>query len=65
MVADDLLTVDEAAEILGVRKQRLYVLRWEGKGPLSFRRGNRLVYPRSGIDQYLADERRSTTRGGS
>jgi predicted site-specific integrase-resolvase len=64
MVTDDLLTVDEAAEILGVQKQRLYVLRCDGKGPLSFRRGNRLVYPKSGLDQYLAEERKSTTRGG-
>jgi hypothetical protein len=64
MSTDELLTVDQAAARLGVQRQRMYILRHAGRGPLCFRRGNRLVYPESGINQYLAEERMATTRGG-
>lgn len=64
-MSEDLYTVEQAADMLGVSRQRLYVLRWEGRGPVAWRRGNRLVYPQSGIEQYLAEERLMTTKGGS
>lgn len=45
---DELLTVEEAAQVLGVSVQRMYNLRNLGHGPVSYRRGRRLVYPLSG-----------------
>ena len=64
-MSEILYTVEQAAEILQVSRQRLYVLRWEGRGPVAWRRGNRLVYPKSGVEQYLAEERLTTTKGGN
>lgn len=60
---DELLTVEEAAEVLGVGVQRMYNLRNLGHGPVSYRRGRRLVYPRGGLVEFLAVELRATLRG--
>lgn len=61
---DELLTIHEVAEILGVGKKRMYQMRYQGKGPVSFRRGRELRYRREDLDQYLAQEREDTARGG-
>jgi predicted DNA-binding transcriptional regulator AlpA len=61
---DELLTVQEAAAVLGVGVQRMYNLRNLGHGPVSYRRGRRLVYPRSGLVAFLARELRATLKGG-
>ncbi|KEF96618.1 hypothetical protein K883_03658 [Mycobacterium sp. TKK-01-0059] len=61
---DELLTVEQAAEVLGVGVQRMYNLRNLGHGPTSYRRGRRLVYPRSGLVAFLASELRATLRVG-
>lgn len=61
---DELLTVEEAAGVLGVGVQRMYNLRNLGEGPVSYRRGRRLVYPRSGLAAFLAREPQTTLRGG-
>ena len=61
---DDLLTVEEAADVLGVGVQRMYTLRNLGHGPVSYRRGRRLMYPRSGQVAFLARELRATVKGG-
>jgi hypothetical protein len=60
---DDLLTVEEAAEVLGVSVQRMYNLRNLGEGPVSYRRGRRLMYPRNGLVAFLAHELRATVKG--
>jgi predicted DNA-binding transcriptional regulator AlpA len=60
---DELLTVEEAASHLGLSTSRLYQLRGAGEGPISWRSGSRLVYPRSGLDAYRAEQRQRTMRG--
>jgi len=60
---DELLTVEEAAEVLGVGVQRMYNLRYLGHGPVSYRRGRRLVYPRGALVEFLAGELRATLKG--
>ena len=59
---EELLTVEEAAGVLGVGVQRMYNLRNLGQGPVSYRRGRRLVYPRSGLVAFLAREVRATVK---
>jgi hypothetical protein len=61
---EELLTVEEAAGVLGVGVQRMYNLMNLGEGPVSYRRGRRLVYPRSGLAAFLARELQTTLRGG-
>jgi len=60
---DDVLTVEEAADVLGVGVQRMYNLRNLGGGPVCYRRGRRLVYPRSGLVAFLARELQATAKG--
>ncbi|GAB7068772.1 helix-turn-helix domain-containing protein [Mycobacterium hodleri] len=60
---DELFTIEEAASYLGLGTSRLYQLRGAGEGPVSWRLGKRLVYPRSGLDAYRADQRQRTMRG--
>jgi hypothetical protein len=60
---EELLTVEEAADVLGVGVQRMYNLRNLGGGPVCYRRGRRLVYPRSGLVAFLARELRATVKG--
>jgi predicted DNA-binding transcriptional regulator AlpA len=60
---DDLLTVEQAAAYLGVSTSWLYALRGQGRGPVSWREGHRLVYPRVELDAYRARRRQSTLRG--
>jgi hypothetical protein len=60
---DELLSVEEAADVLGVGVQRMYNLRNLGYGPVSYRRGRRLVYPRSGLVAFLAREVQATLKG--
>jgi Helix-turn-helix domain len=61
---DELLTVEEAADVLGVGVQRMYNLRNLGQGPVSYRRGRRLVYPRSGLAAFLVRELQATLKSG-
>jgi predicted DNA-binding transcriptional regulator AlpA len=60
---DELLTIEEAAAYLGLGTSRLYQLRGVGEGPVSWREGRRLVYPRSQLDLYRARQRERTLRG--
>lgn len=61
---DELLTIEEVAEILGVKPRTMYAYRSQGKGPKSFRRGRELRYRREDVDAYLEWERDSTSVGG-
>ena len=63
MTATDELDVAAAATVLGVSVGRMYTLRCEGRGPVAWRRGRKLIYPRYGLDLYLARERESTLKG--
>lgn len=60
---DELLTVEEAADYLGVSTKYMYQLRWKNAGPVSWVQSRRLVYPRSQLDLYRARERERTLRG--
>ncbi len=61
--ADELLTVEEVADILGVKVRTIYEYRKRGTAPLSWRAGKRLVFPRSGVDAYLVRKRLESLRG--
>jgi excisionase family DNA binding protein len=61
--ADELLTVEEAADLLGVKVRTVYEYRNRGTGPLSWRAGKRLVFPRSGVDAYLVRKREASLKG--
>lgn len=61
---DELFTVEQAADYLGVTIGWLHQLRGAGRGPLSTRRGRRLQYRRVDLDAYLVREREASMRGG-
>lgn len=63
MAQADELSVAEVAELMGVKLGTAYSMRSEGRGPVSYRRGKRLVYRRSDVEEFLARERRETLRG--
>lgn len=63
MAQPDELYVREAAEACGVSKVTMHAWRRRNRGPASYLRAGRLVYTRSGIEDYLARERRRTLRG--
>jgi predicted DNA-binding transcriptional regulator AlpA len=60
---DQLLNVTEAAAVLGVSVGTMYTRRSEGQGPVAYKRGRRLVYPKSQLDAFLVREREKTTKG--
>lgn len=61
----DVMTTDEAAEFLGYAPMTLRQLRYRNRGPLSFKRGGRIVYLREDLEDFLAAQRRATTRGSN
>lgn len=60
---DELLSAEDVAEILGITVKTVYQYRIRDTGPLSWRVGKRLVFPRSGVDAYLARKRQGSLRG--
>ncbi|BCO71437.1 helix-turn-helix domain-containing protein [Mycobacterium intracellulare] len=60
---DELLSIREAADVIGVKPGTLHAWRGFGRGPTSWVQAGRLVYPRSGIEDFLARERQRTLRG--
>jgi hypothetical protein len=60
---DENFTVEEAASYLGVTPNWLYKLRGRGAGPVSWRAGNKLVFPKVELDLYRARQRQRTMRG--
>jgi hypothetical protein len=60
---DEHFTIEEAADYLGKSVVWLYRLRQEGRGPVCWRDGRRLTYPRVELDLYRARERQRTMRG--
>jgi predicted DNA-binding transcriptional regulator AlpA len=64
MAVDELLTIEQTAQVLGVSPKTLHNKRSQGRGPLSFRVGKRIMYRRSDLDAYLESARVATLRGG-
>ncbi len=60
---DELLNAREVAELMGVAVDTVYTMRHYGRGPASYRRGKRLVFRRSDVEAFLAQERQATLRG--
>ncbi len=60
---DEFLTTEEAASYLDLTVRSLHQMRCENRGPVSWREGRRLVYPRSGLDLYRENQRRKSLRG--
>jgi predicted DNA-binding transcriptional regulator AlpA len=60
--ADELLTVKDVERIYRISPaaQRTWRLRREGLGPLSFKLGSRIVYRRSEVVEWIAEQERST-----
>jgi hypothetical protein len=63
MNTEEKFTVTQAAAYLGVSCQRLYALRCENSGPVSWVEGGRLVYPKVELDRYRQRQRRRSLRG--
>lgn len=62
--ADNLMSIAETAQYLGVATQTLYRLRHEGKGPLGTRVGGAVRYRKSQVDAWL-DENTETSPGAA
>lgn len=60
---DELITARQYAEEMGVTLRHVYQMRYLGFGPVSFKRGGRIVFRRSDIDAYLERQRVRTLRG--
>lgn len=64
-VPDQLLTVAEVSARLKIPAGTLYRWRHEGdEGPVSIKVGNGVRYAESDVDAYLAQQRKTTARGG-
>jgi excisionase family DNA binding protein len=50
------MTTEEVAALLRVAPQTLYQWRWHGTGPPGFRVGGRVLYPRTAVDAWLAEQ---------
>ncbi|MFT8180071.1 helix-turn-helix transcriptional regulator [Mycobacteroides chelonae] len=63
-VAVEIIGVELAAEITGLPPATLRYYRHMGRGPASFKIGRRVVYRRSELERWLAEQEAATTRGG-
>lgn len=61
----ELLSIDEAAEILRRPIGTLRNWRYRGEGPLSFKVGRNVMYRRSELDRWLKVQEAISGRGGS
>ena len=52
-MTDELLTVAQVAEALGVSKATLYQWRYQGRGPVGMKVEGGVRYRRSALDTYL------------
>lgn len=57
------LTIEQAAEYLGMKKGLLYNHRSAGTGPASYKLGNRVMYDRRDLDLYIARCKAATLVG--
>lgn len=63
LLESKLLSVGEAAELLGRSVETLYYWRKQGKGPRAFRLGRRLVYPLDDLNAWVDSAREETSTG--
>ena len=60
-----LLTEDETADLLGLKRKTLARWRWQGKGPAFRKIGRKVRYAHHDLEEYLSQaSRRSTTDPG-
>lgn len=59
------LTVDEAAELLGISPGTLRNWRCVDRGPISYLNGKRIYYRRSDVTDWLDRQFEATKRGGN
>lgn len=59
----DILGVRAAASFLGIPEGTLRGWRALGKGPVSFKLGARVVYRRSELERWIAEQEAATARG--
>jgi predicted DNA-binding transcriptional regulator AlpA len=62
---DELISARDVADLMGVALDTVYTMRHYGRGPVSYRRGKRLVYSRREVEDFLTREREATLRGGA
>jgi predicted DNA-binding transcriptional regulator AlpA len=53
---DEYLDTDQLAAYLHVSPQTLRQWRWLGQGPAGFKVGRRVLYPRSAVVRWLAEQ---------
>jgi predicted DNA-binding transcriptional regulator AlpA len=62
MIDDEFLTVPEVSALTRIPVGTLYNYRSAGIGPPSFRRGNKLLYRRSSVLAWMAEQEAADTR---
>lgn len=62
---DEFLTTQRVSKITGVPVTTLRYWRHFGSGPASFTLGRRVVYRRSEIERWIAEQEEATRRGGN
>jgi excisionase family DNA binding protein len=55
MLEDEYLTTQEVAERLRTSPDTVRYWRHVGKGPQSFKVGRRVLYPKSAVDEWIAE----------
>ncbi len=60
----DYLTTKQVSLEFGIAESTLRYYRHINQGPASFAMGRRVVYRRSEIERWIAEQERNTTRGG-
>jgi predicted DNA-binding transcriptional regulator AlpA len=53
---DRILRLPEVAEITTLEEQTLYAMRSQGRGPRSFKLGNRVAYKESSVREWIAQQ---------
>lgn len=49
-------TTQEAADIIGVTRSKLNMLRWEGKGPKFLKIGSKVIYRKEDLEEFEKDK---------
>lgn len=64
-MTDDILFVEDVAELLRVPISTLHTWRNLNRGPVSFKIGTRIRYRRSAVEAFVASQEAATARGGA
>jgi excisionase family DNA binding protein len=59
------LTLDKAAEYLGISPNTLYVWRHRRQGPPSFRMGRRVMYRITALDDWVREQEQADSRSST